>query len=611
MKDHKSWKNLLVQSDTDIRLADSSADSAYYSHRGSSFSDSTRDSGELCIPDTGSCASPLAVRQLRSHRLNQLGAQSPTSLTSNPAGPYPPRRISSAVPSLDPKIIDWSAVISDLTLSTENHRDSSSTLGDFCVSAVSPFVPSIVPVLSGGPLLDNGLISPVQPRAPFPRLPVKLASTTAPAVSSFERHQSPQLSCFREKFECTYCPRRFIEEGYRNHHEKQKHDFQYTFTCLHDECIGGKHYNSKKEGLEKHRRSAHKDCLETDCQKCLVGQQVIVRPPKKAAACGICGALFRAPKTLLVDRAEHIHSHYSGKIKDAKYLFFWKQRHWKKSNIIKAFLRQPEIHRFWRAYKTRVASDISGFKFDLSWDNCTDDEWEKFIFLAEFGGADHNTAYFSPAHAQTIVDLAYALARKDIRQPGQTTPYSSRTHSRASSNVDNTSDQTWYNDSGSFGDAAISAPTPSNPANLNKFTEHGLPLRPPEQSISRSSESPSIDPVYDDSATFQPWILERADQIDFNDNFIRESATMQEQQDLSSIIPEPQRASREDLQYIQFFGDLIDFSSDVSHDRDWNRRVRVFELPSAHDLEDSNALDDNDPTQAKRSGRRAMLLRKQ
>jgi hypothetical protein len=447
---------------------------------------------------------------------------------------------------------------------------------------------------------DSPIAISVTPQTRFRRLPVNSNLISGPQLDEAGKERRSPPNPFRDKYQCTYCERRFAEEGYRTHHEKQKHDSQYTFTCLHDDCIGGRQYTSKKEGLDKHRRSAHTECVNTDCQKCFVGQQVMIRPPKKAAACGVCGTIFRNRKTLLTDRAEHIRGHYSRMNKDAKFLYFWKQSHWKKSNIVKAFIREPEVHRYWRAWKAVMANDTPGFKFDLNWDNCNDEAWEHFIYLAEFGGAEYTTAYFSSAHARAIVEMAYSLAERSPREHAQSSPISSKTHSRSSSVADPISDPTFHSEISSRHTPLVTSYDTSP-----TYNDNGLALRQVENANKNLGPSPS-NPQSHKRAISSPQVADQPKRVNIDPtNHIGAPRSPPSQ---STNPPQWQTVAQGDMIDLQSGTDFMDLSDHESGHRNRNRGIEV-EM-AGNNSGSRNIAGKSEPKKSQKNSLRKKLSRK-
>jgi hypothetical protein len=225
---------------------------------------------------------------------------------------------------------------------------------------------------------------------------------------------------FHNKYQCTYCSKRFANEGNRELHEKEIHNSLHTYACFHSEC-NGREFSSKK-GFDTHHRSAHEGCPSHST--CPNLKHTLKRPSKMAAACGACGMLFRDSKTLLKERSDHIHRHYSRE--DSKYIYHWKENHWNKTKIVNAFLRVPEVRNIWLNYKVDRFLEAESLN---CWDNADDNVFDKFIELAEFGD-------FSLEHMNAIVEMAYELVDKRPRPSSRqakssTSSSSSRTHSRA------------------------------------------------------------------------------------------------------------------------------------------------------------------------------------
>jgi hypothetical protein len=206
---------------------------------------------------------------------------------------------------------------------------------------------------------------------------------------------------FHLKYQCTYCEKRFANEANRENHEKDQHDSQFTYICPHKECDG--RVFSSKQGFDTHHRKAHETCVGR--KDCLRPQYTVKRQSKRAAACGACVMLFRDSKTILEERSRHIHRHYSN-TEDPKFIYNWKQTHWKKTPIANAFLRATkEIINIWLDYKFKRFEEAEVLN---SWENADDQAWSKFVELAEFGD-------FSTEHATEIVEMAYELVDKRPR----------------------------------------------------------------------------------------------------------------------------------------------------------------------------------------------------
>lgn len=236
---------------------------------------------------------------------------------------------------------------------------------------------------------------------PSPALSGRLDGSDDMIIRGYTSKKSrKEEDLFKNKYQCTYCEKRFANEANRENHEKDQHDSQFTYICPHTECEGREF--SSKQGFDTHHRKAHDKCVGR--KDCLSPQYTLKRQSKRAAACGVCGMLFRDSKTILKDRADHIHRHYSH-TEDPKYLYHWRETRWKKTPIAFAFLRTPEVIEIWLNYKLKRFEEAEVLN---NWENVDDQAWSKFVELAEFGD-------FSAEHAKAIVEMAYELVDKRPR----------------------------------------------------------------------------------------------------------------------------------------------------------------------------------------------------